>query len=107
MEYSLIIIVITLLFSAFFSGMEIAFISSNRLKVELDISKGTFSSKILGVFYNRESNFIALLLLGNNVALVLFGINAAEILDPIIHSWGITEMVSFFSFKQSFPRYSY
>lgn len=91
MEYSLIIIVVTLLFSAFFSGMEIAFISSNRLKVELDISKGTFSSKILGVFYNRESNFIALLLLGNNVALVLFGISAAEILDPIIHSWGISE----------------
>ena len=91
MEYSLIIIVVTLLFSAFFSGMEIAFISSNRLKVELDISKGTFSSKILGVFYNRESNFIALLLLGNNVALVLFGISASEILDPVIHSWGITE----------------
>lgn len=92
MEYSLIIIVVTLLFSAFFSGMEIAFISSNRLKVELDISKGTFNSKILGVFYSKESNFIALLLLGNNVALVLFGISAADVLDPIIHhSWGITE----------------
>ena len=91
MEYSLIIIVVTLLFSAFFSGMEIAFISSNRLKVELDISKGTINSRILGAFYNRESNFIALLLLGNNVALVLFGISAAEILDPIIHYWGITE----------------
>lgn len=91
MEYSLIIIVVTLLFSAFFSGMEIAFISSNRLKVELDISKGTINSRILGAFYNRESNFIALLLLGNNVALVLFGISAAEVLDPIIHYWGITE----------------
>ncbi len=91
MEYALIIIVITLLFSAFFSGMEIAFISSNRLKVELDISKGTITSKILGLFYNKESNFIALLLLGNNVALVLFGISAAQILDPIIQSWGISE----------------
>jgi len=89
MEYSLIIIVLTLLFSAFFSGMEIAFISSNRLKVELDISKGAFNGRILGLFYNKESNFLALLLLGNNIALVLFGINAAHILDPIVTSWGV------------------
>jgi len=69
--------------------MEIAFISSNRLKVELDISKGAFNGRVLGLFYNKESNFLAMLLLGNNVALVLFGIYAAQILDPIITSWGI------------------
>ena len=89
MEYSLIIIVLTLLFSAFFSGMEIAFISSNRLKVELDIAKGALNGRVLGLFYNKESNFLAMLLLGNNIALVLFGINAAHILDPIIASWGV------------------
>lgn len=90
MEYSLIVIVVTLLFSAFFSGMEIAFIASNRLKVELDISKGTFTGRILNLFYARESYFIAMLLLGNNIALVLFGIKSAEVLDPIIkNSWGI------------------
>lgn len=69
--------------------MEIAFISSNRLKVELDIAKGALNGRILGLFYNKESNFLAMLLLGNNIALVLFGINAAHILDPIIASWGV------------------
>lgn len=89
MEYSVIVIIVTLLFSAFFSGMEIAFISSNRLRVELDIAKGTFNGKILSLFFNKESHFIALLLLGNNIALVIFGISAADLLDPIILKWGI------------------
>jgi CBS domain containing-hemolysin-like protein len=71
--------------------MEIAFLSSNRLKVELDRNKGTFNGRILGLFYQKESFFIALLLLGNNIALVLFGIYAAIILQPIIENWGITE----------------
>lgn len=70
--------------------MEIAFISSNRLKVEMDRSKGTISGQILGTFYKNESHFIAMLLLGNNVALVLFGISAAALLNPVIQSWGIT-----------------
>ena len=73
MEVPLIGIVITLIFSAFFSGLEIAYISSNRLKIELDKAKGTFNSKILNVFYQNESRFIAMLLLGNNIALVFFG----------------------------------
>lgn len=90
MDINVIIIIITLLSSAFFSGMEIAFIASNRLKVELDIAKGTFNGKLLGLFYNRESTFIAMLLLGNNIALVVFGISAAKLLDPMILSWGIT-----------------
>jgi len=92
MDITLIIVIFfTLLASAFFSGMEIAFISSNRLKVELDIAKGTFKGKLLALFYNKESNFIALLLLGNNVALVVFGISAAAILDPVIKSWGVPD----------------
>jgi CBS domain containing-hemolysin-like protein len=90
-SFSVFIIIISLIFCAFFSGMEIAFLSSNRLKVELDRNKGTFNGKILGVFYNKESFFIALLLLGNNVALVIFGIYAAIILDPIIDGWGVRE----------------
>lgn len=86
-----LIIVLSLVFSAFFSGMEIAFLASNRLKVELDRNKGNLKGRIMGLFYKRESFFIALLLLGNNIALVLFGIYAAMILDPVIGSWGITE----------------
>lgn len=89
MEVPLIGIVITLIFSAFFSGLEIAFISSNRLKIELDKAKGTFNSKILSVFYNNESRFIAMLLLGNNIALVFFGLYAAAMLNPIIKGWGV------------------
>lgn len=91
MELPLVGIVITLILSAFFSGLEIAYISSNRLKVELDKSKGTVSGKIIGTFYRNEAHFIAMLLLGNNVALVFFGLFSAEILEPIITvSWGIT-----------------
>lgn len=84
-------IVISLIFSAFFSGLEIAYISSNRLKVELERTKGSLSGRILGFFYKKESKFIAMLLLGNNVALVFFGLFAAQILDPQIHSWGISD----------------
>ena len=89
MDPELLIIFITLIFSAFFSGMEIAFISSNRLKVELDRSKGTINGRILGTFFKDESHFIAMLLLGNNIALVIFGISAASLLDPIIMGWEI------------------
>ena len=90
MELPFIGIIITLVFSAFFSGLEIAYISSNRLKIELDKSKGTLSSKILGTFYRNESHFIAMLLLGNNISLVFFGLFSAEVLDPIIRlGWGV------------------
>jgi CBS domain containing-hemolysin-like protein len=83
-------IILSLIFSAFFSGMEIAFIASNRLKVELDRSKGTLIGKILGIFYKRESNFIAMMLLGNNIALVIYGISFAAIMDGPIRWIGIT-----------------
>ncbi len=84
MEVPLIGIIITLIFSAFFSGMEIAYISSNRLKVELDKAKGTVAGRLLNVFYRNESRFIAMLLLGNNVALVFFGLYSAQILDGVL-----------------------
>lgn len=84
MEYSYLILVFTLLFSALFSAVEIAFISSNRLKVELDRTAGTFIGKVLGYFYSNESRFLAMLLLGNNVVLVIFGIYSALVLkDPL------------------------
>lgn len=96
MEVALTGIIITLIFSAFFSAMEIAYISSSRLKIELDKSQGTINGRILGRFYKNESHFIAMLLLGNNIALVFFGLFSAqflgETLNPIIiESWGIME----------------
>ncbi len=91
-DVPLIGIIITLIFSAFFSSMEIAYISSNRLKVELDKSTGSLNGRILGRFYKNESHFIAMLLLGNNISLVLFGLFAAQLLDPIITiSWGVND----------------
>lgn len=90
-SFSVFIIVISLIFCAFFSAMEIAFLSSNRLKVELDRNNGTLNGKIIGLFYSKESFFIALLLLGNNVALVLFGIYAAILLGPVIADWGVIQ----------------
>jgi len=79
-----LIILITLLFSAFFSGMEIAFVSSNNLKIELDKSKGLLSGKILSRFNQHPSKFIGALLLGNNVALVIYGIAMADLLSSYI-----------------------
>lgn len=84
------LILISLLFSAFFSGMELAFLSSNRLKIEVDKSKGTLLSKLHSVFYKNESKVIAFILLGNNISLVIYGISSAVILEPIIKGWGIS-----------------
>ncbi|MEE4257115.1 MAG: hemolysin family protein [Bacteroidales bacterium] len=78
------IILISLLLSAFFSGMEIAFISSNNLKIELDKSKGLLSGRIFSRFNQNPSKFIGALLLGNNVALVIYGIAMADLLTPYI-----------------------
>ena len=81
---SIVIIVIALAASAFFSGMEIAFVTANRLKIELDSQKGTFSGRILSNFVKHDSRFIATMLLGNNIALVVYGIWMAKLLEPSI-----------------------
>ena len=78
------LIILTLLFSAFFSGMEIAFVSSSRLKQELDMKRHILSARILSDFYKNPSRFIGALLLGNNVALVVYGMAAAAWLEPVL-----------------------
>jgi len=79
-----VIIILSLLFSAFFSGMEIAFVSSSRLQQELDLKKKLLPAKILSDFYNQPSRFIGALLLGDNIALVVYGIAMALVLEPVI-----------------------
>ena len=79
-----IVILLSLLLSAFFSGMEIAFVSSSRLKQELDLKRNLMPAKVLSPFYRHPSKFIGALLLGNNIALVVYGIAMAIVLEPPI-----------------------
>ncbi len=74
-------IAITLLFSALFSGLEIAFVSSNKLKIEVDKSKDQLQARILSLFLRKQSHFIAAMLLGNNIALVIYGIYSVRLLN--------------------------
>ncbi|MBQ8968302.1 MAG: HlyC/CorC family transporter [Bacteroidaceae bacterium] len=77
--------IVILLFSAFFSGMEIAFVSSSKLRVEMDkAAREGITSRILSTFYAHPNNFISTLLVGNNIALVLYGIMMAQLVDRTI-----------------------
>lgn len=86
MGLTILEIIIILLFSAFFSGMEIAFVSSNKLQVELDRNNMNMTSKILSIFYSHPNDYISALLVGNNIALVIYGILMADIINQTIFS---------------------
>ena len=75
-----VIVVVSLLFSAFFSGMEIAYISSNKISIEIDKKEKTFSSSVLAKLTLKPSKFIASMLIGNNLALVIYGFYMGDIL---------------------------
>lgn len=85
MMTSLIIgLLVTMLFSAFFSGMEIAFISSNRMLVEMSLEKKGVAQRAIAIFYRHPSNFVSTMLVGNNIALVIYGILFAQIFDNYV-----------------------
>ena len=90
-------ILITLVFSAFFSGIEIAFISSDKLHVELLRKKGTFAGRMLSIFHARKAHFLATTLVGNNLALVLYGIFMAQLIEPwlsaVLPVWANTDVL--------------
>ncbi|GAB4328026.1 MAG: hemolysin family protein [Bacteroidales bacterium] len=77
-----IIVLVTLIFSAFFSGMEIAFVSANKLKIELNKNKSGYSGRVVAWLMHHPSEVLSTLLLGNNIALVIYGIAIAHILEP-------------------------
>ncbi len=74
----------SLVFSAFFSGMEIAFVSSNKLHIEVQAQKGGIIGKILTGFQNKPSQYIGTTLIGNTLALVIYGVFITRLLEPII-----------------------
>ena len=82
----LVIILVTIVLSGFFSGIEIAFVSSSRLIQELDMKKKLMPARIMSTFYQNPSRFIGALLLGNNIALVVYGIFMAKLLEPWLMS---------------------
>ena len=79
-------LIITMVFSAFFSGMEIAFVSGNRLRAEMDREKNGWSQRAIAYFYQHPNNFVSTMLVGNNIALVVYGILFARIFDATLFS---------------------
>ena len=77
-------IIITMIFSAFFSGMEIAFVTSNRMLAEMDKDKNGLSQKIQALFYKNPNNFVSTMLVGNNISLVVYVILIAQLFDNTI-----------------------
>ncbi|HXH17697.1 MAG TPA: hemolysin family protein [Chitinophagales bacterium] len=81
------IAIIALVFSAFFSGIEIAYVSANKLKLELLKKQGTFTGRILAVITSSPSDFLATTLIGNNIALIIISLMMATLLEPLISAW--------------------
>jgi len=80
MTTDIVIIISTLILSAFFSGMEIAYVSSNKIHIELEKKQGDFLGKILGKLTAKPSKYIATMLIGNNIALVIYGLKMGDVL---------------------------
>lgn len=94
---SWIIVAVTLFFSALCSGLEIAFNSINRLQLEVELTKSTFSAKIIRLFLKDQSHFLTSLLLGNNIALIVYGMSMSQLLDAPVNHW-----LQYISFDNAF-----
>ena len=83
-ETQVVLIVVCLLFSAFFSGLEIAYISRNKLNFEIKSKSKSVFGKIFALFNRNNSEFIATMLIGNNLSLVMYGLVMAQLLEPML-----------------------
>lgn len=98
MDTSFVIIIVSLLLSAFFSGMEIAFISANKIHIELQKKQKGFLAGVLTRLTANPSKFIATMLIGNNTALVVYGIFMGEVLSQWFQTltptaWGLLDVL--------------
>lgn len=82
----IILSVVSLCFSALFSGVEIAYISADRVRVGLDTNRGGLINRIIGRYYSHSDFFISTILVGNNIMLVIYGMGAAALLEPWIEA---------------------
>lgn len=78
------ITLVSLFLSALFSGVEMAFVTSDRVRVELDVNRGGFIARIINRFYSNSELFISTILVGNNVVLVIYGMGAAALIEPLL-----------------------
>ena len=84
MTDNVIALIVSMVFSAFFSGMEIAFVSSNRMLAEMERGKNGIQQRAIALFYRHPNNFVSTMLVGNNIALVIYGILFAQIFDATL-----------------------
>ena len=91
---SLIIVLVTMLLSAFFSGTELAFVSANKVRLEIDTQKGGLVNRIINMFYNNSEVFISTMLVGNNVVNVVYSMAMASLIGaPIYEMLGENEFL--------------
>ena len=83
----IIIVLVSLILSALFSGMEIAFVSADKVRAELDTHKSGLSARIIDRYFSRPDFFITTMLVGNNIVLVIYGMAAAKLIEPSLQEW--------------------
>ncbi|MDE7438571.1 MAG: hemolysin family protein [Muribaculaceae bacterium] len=87
LSLAIIITVVAVIFSGLFSGSEIAFVQSSKVRMEIDAARGGLIDKLIKGFSRHEDMFISTLLVGNNVVLVIYGIAFSAIVNPIFERW--------------------
>lgn len=93
METQILIIILMLILSAFFSGMEIAYVSSNKIHIEIEKKQNNFLASVLQKITKRPSKFIATMLVGNNIALVVYGFFMGDLIMDYIELTGVSALL--------------